>query len=194
LRPQLKEKVGLTISFFCAGSPATKGTVELLKSMGIDPGQVQELRYRGNGWPGHFAGDVERTIGSAHQKSYKESWGFLQAYRPYSVHLLPRMALVRTRIFRAAIRVSWSARWRSGFLAGGCAHGTGAEIIRKGDRIRLCVAGMRGCSKASDFTAKICWPNGAVHLGRLLAFKMFGLPANPVERIFSFLRIGVACP
>ena len=55
LRPQLKAKVGLTISFFCAGSPATRGTLDLIKEMGADPAQVQVLRYRGNGWPGHFA-------------------------------------------------------------------------------------------------------------------------------------------
>jgi coenzyme F420 hydrogenase subunit beta len=37
LRPELARKVGVAMSFFCAGSPSTKGTAELLKSKGIDP-------------------------------------------------------------------------------------------------------------------------------------------------------------
>src|SRR5688572_13824239 len=55
LRPVLDQKVGLAISFFCAGSPATRGTVELLRTHDIDPTQVAEIRYRGLGWPGFFA-------------------------------------------------------------------------------------------------------------------------------------------
>jgi coenzyme F420 hydrogenase subunit beta len=89
IRPQLKDKVGLSISFFCAGSPATLGTLNLLKSMGIDAAQVKEIRYRGNGWPGMFAVTLKGQSAPAFQKTYAESWGFLQAYRPFSVHLFP---------------------------------------------------------------------------------------------------------
>jgi coenzyme F420 hydrogenase subunit beta len=89
LRSQLREKVGLTISFFCAGSPSTQGTLELLKSKGVDPSQVKELRYRGKGWPGHFAPTLKGHDAAAFQMTYKESWGFVQAYRPFSVHLCP---------------------------------------------------------------------------------------------------------
>lgn len=89
LRPQLKEKVGLAISFFCAGSPATKGTFELLKTVGVHPNQVQELRYRGNGWPGYFTVTLKGQFTPACEKTYQESWGFLQKFRPYSTHLCP---------------------------------------------------------------------------------------------------------
>lgn len=89
LRPQLDQNVGLTLSFFCAGSPPRKGTLELLQSMGVDPSQVQDLRYRGNGWPGLFAVTLKGQSAPSHFRTYKESWGFVQAYRPFSVHLCP---------------------------------------------------------------------------------------------------------
>jgi coenzyme F420 hydrogenase subunit beta len=89
LRPQLKAKVGLTISFFCAGSPATRGTLDLIKEMGADPAQVKELRYRGNGWPGYFAVTLKGQSAPSLQRTYAQAWGFLQAYRPLAVHLIP---------------------------------------------------------------------------------------------------------
>jgi coenzyme F420 hydrogenase subunit beta len=89
LRPQLDKNVGVTISFFCAGTPARKGTVELLKSLGVNPEQVQDLRYRGNGWPGLFAVTLKGETAPRFTRTYKESWGFVQAYRPFSTHLCP---------------------------------------------------------------------------------------------------------
>ena len=82
LRPALAKNVGLALSFFCAGSPARKGTMELLKSMGVDPAEVKDIRYRGNGWPGMFAVTLKGQSAPSHFRSYKESWGFVQAYRP----------------------------------------------------------------------------------------------------------------
>ena len=89
LRPTLDKKVGVTISFFCAGSPATRGTLELLRSMEINPEDVEEFRYRGNGWPGMFAVTLKGKSSPSHFRTYQESWGFVQAYRPFSVHLCP---------------------------------------------------------------------------------------------------------
>lgn len=89
LRPALREKVGLAISFFCAGSPARKGTLDLLVKLGINPDHVESLRYRGNGWPGMFSVTLKGDTKPARQISYKESWGFVQAYRPFSTHLCP---------------------------------------------------------------------------------------------------------
>jgi coenzyme F420 hydrogenase subunit beta len=54
LRPGLDAKIGLTLSFFCAESPARLGTIKLLERAGLDPLQVAEIRYRGRGWPGEF--------------------------------------------------------------------------------------------------------------------------------------------
>ena len=89
LRPVLGQKVGLTISFFCAGSPATQGTLDLLKKMGIDASEVQDLRYRGMGWPGMFSATLKGEAKRVQQMSYQESWGAIQACRPLSTHLCP---------------------------------------------------------------------------------------------------------
>lgn len=89
LRPILNEKTGLVLSFFCAGSPARKGTLELLKSMGINPDEVKDLRYRGNGWPGSFSVTLQGQSKPVREMSYRESWGFVQAFRPFSTHLCP---------------------------------------------------------------------------------------------------------
>ena len=77
LRPKLAEKLGLTIAFFCAGTPTTKATINLLKRMGIeDPSSVKDLRYRGNGWPGRATAKYLRNgIIETRSLSYEESWG-----------------------------------------------------------------------------------------------------------------------
>ena len=46
---------GITIGIFCAGTPSSQGTLDLLEKQGIDPRTVEEIRYRGNGWPGKFS-------------------------------------------------------------------------------------------------------------------------------------------
>lgn len=89
LRPKLAEKTGLALSFFCAGSPARKGTVELIKSFGIKPEEVAKLRYRGYGWPGMFSVTRKGEAKPAREMTYAESWGFVQAYRPFATHLCP---------------------------------------------------------------------------------------------------------
>lgn len=89
LRPELRKKVGLVMSFFCAGSPATRGTRALLAAQGVAPANLAEVRYRGLGWPGHFAVRRKGESQPAALMSYAASWGFLQAYRPLSVHLTP---------------------------------------------------------------------------------------------------------
>ncbi|PAW65869.1 MAG: hypothetical protein B9S34_09550 [Opitutia bacterium Tous-C1TDCM] len=89
LRPALKAKVGVTMSFFCAESPSTHGTVRLLEKMQVDPRRVTSLRYRGFGWPGHFAPCVGGESKPAAQITYSESWAFLQSFRPWSTHLWP---------------------------------------------------------------------------------------------------------
>lgn len=78
LRPNLKANLGATIAFFCAGTPSTRGTLEMLRAMGVeDPTRLVSLRYRGNGWPGLATAvsrdehGVERTA----QLTYAESWG-----------------------------------------------------------------------------------------------------------------------
>jgi coenzyme F420 hydrogenase subunit beta len=89
-RPLLDAKLGLTIAIFCAGTPTTRGTLEMVRAAGVtDPGEVTGVRYRGNGWPGEAE---VRTMGVDGERvasfSYDESWGgILQKHRQWRCHV-----------------------------------------------------------------------------------------------------------
>lgn len=85
-------KVGIKIAFFCAGAPATRGTIDLLDKVGIpDSSKVSNLRYRGNGWPGLWTAKYKDGQGNPQksQLTYAESWGFLQSYRQWRCYICP---------------------------------------------------------------------------------------------------------
>jgi len=85
-RPKLREKLAVTIAFFCAGTPSTQGTLAMLRRMGIDhPDQISEIRYRGMGWPG--LARAQRDDGSETTLTYDESWGLLQSYRQWRCYV-----------------------------------------------------------------------------------------------------------
>ncbi len=85
--PDLAEKVGLTMSFFCAETPPTLATRKLLERVEASDA-ITSLRYRGHGWPGFFS-----TRGSTGSETehliYYNAWAFLQRFRPWSTHLWP---------------------------------------------------------------------------------------------------------
>jgi coenzyme F420 hydrogenase subunit beta len=74
VNPMLSDKVGLTISIFCAGTPVTNATYNLLDALGVKPEQAEELRYRGCGWPGKTTIRIKGS-GDNREMTYKESWG-----------------------------------------------------------------------------------------------------------------------
>lgn len=88
-RPQLDKTLGLVLSFFCAGTPVTRATLDYLASAGIAPHSVNSIRYRGKGWPGNF--EVVYNQGrSRKEASYQESWGWLARQgRPLRCSLCP---------------------------------------------------------------------------------------------------------
>lgn len=84
----LDRNLGLVLTFFCAGTPSTKGTLDLIEALGADRNRVQSVRYRGEGWPGDFrvlqSGDpAEKSL------TYSESWDRLTGYRPLRCNLCP---------------------------------------------------------------------------------------------------------
>ena len=81
--------VAAIFSFFCAEAPSSRGTLDLLEQMGVDPYQIEGLQYRGNGWPGEFAPFAKTAPKPLPRMTYRESWSFLQAYRPWTSHLWP---------------------------------------------------------------------------------------------------------
>jgi coenzyme F420 hydrogenase subunit beta len=89
IRPKLDRNVGLAIGIFCAGTPSTKGTLDLLKKHGVDPSSVDEVRYRGRGWPGKFSVRLKGSEEWHELATYADAWGFLQSYRPNRCHLCP---------------------------------------------------------------------------------------------------------
>ncbi len=90
--PDLDRNLGLTIGFFCAGTPTTRGTIELLGSVGVDePAQVRSLRYRGNGWPGLWSVRFADAQGIERERTltYEQSWGALEKHRPWRCRICP---------------------------------------------------------------------------------------------------------
>jgi coenzyme F420 hydrogenase subunit beta len=86
--PQLDRRMGLVLSFFCAGTPSARGTLNLMAHLGTRPEDATAVHYRGNGWPGRFRMTL-RTQPHAPSLSYDESWSRLTSYRPLRCHLCP---------------------------------------------------------------------------------------------------------
>lgn len=86
--PGLDAQLGLVLTFFCAGTPSTRGTLDLIDELGADRNALDEVHYRGSGWPGRF-----RTMSNGQQGprslTYEESWGKLTGYRPLRCNLCP---------------------------------------------------------------------------------------------------------
>jgi coenzyme F420 hydrogenase subunit beta len=90
LRPALDAKLGLTIAVFCAGTPSTRGTVEMFKQMGIaDLSAIKSVRYRGNGWPGKATVHLNGPEGEeVRELTYQQSWGdVLQKHRQWRCYV-----------------------------------------------------------------------------------------------------------
>ncbi len=86
--------LGLTVAVFCAGVPSTKGTLAMLRAMGLDPeaDELDTVRYRGHGWPGLATATGRRADGREFREtlSYDESWGAVLArHRQWRCHLCP---------------------------------------------------------------------------------------------------------
>jgi coenzyme F420 hydrogenase subunit beta len=89
VKPALADKIGVTLSFFCAETPSTSGTVKLLREQGVDPDNLASLRYRGHGWPGHFAPTKKGKQEPEFKMTYRESWAQIQASRPWAAQIWP---------------------------------------------------------------------------------------------------------
>ncbi|NQX88380.1 MAG: Coenzyme F420 hydrogenase/dehydrogenase, beta subunit C-terminal domain [Halioglobus sp.] len=75
---EIENAIGLSISIFCAGTPSLAGTQELLQSLGFGPEDIlNEVRYRGRGWPGKMFAIYRKATGKTVRAStsYEEGWG-----------------------------------------------------------------------------------------------------------------------
>ncbi len=91
LKPSLDSNLGPVIAFFCAGTPSSRGTLDLLARVGVsDADSVTDIRYRGNGWPGQWTVRFQTPEGEQTRVlSYEDSWGFLESYRQWRCYICP---------------------------------------------------------------------------------------------------------
>lgn len=86
-RPALADKVAVTLGIFCAGTPSTEATRDVIDRLGVDPDEVTRVDYRGEGWPGEFR--VETDDGRRASMSYAESWAMLTKQRQWRCLICP---------------------------------------------------------------------------------------------------------
>jgi len=84
-RPLLSERISILLTFFCAGTPSALGPKKLIRDLGVAPEEVESVRYRGCGWPGSFR--VTTSHREEYNRSYEQSWGYVQRFRPLRCHL-----------------------------------------------------------------------------------------------------------
>jgi coenzyme F420 hydrogenase subunit beta len=173
---ELNAKVGLAIGIFCAGTPATRGTLDLLNEMKIAPDSVEEIRYRGKGWPGNFSVRLKGERNEIRGMSYRRSWGFLQKYRPFRCYLCPD----GTAEFAD---ISCGDPWYREIKEGDLGHSLVLVRTEKGQKA------IRGAVEAGYLTLESVPPNivgkSQASLlakrreiwGRLLALRIAGIPA-----------------
>jgi len=192
LRPALDKKVGLAIGIFCAGTPSIKGTMDLLEKLDIDVDDVGALRYRGKGWPGFFSAQCKKDANRIESLSYREAWGFIQAYRPYRCYLCPDAT-------SELADISCGDPWYRDIREGGPGYSLVLVRTKKGRQI------LRGAIEAGYVTLERALPKvlslsqkdmpikrGAVW-GRLLTMRAFGIPV-PEFVGFSLFNNWLAIP
>lgn len=186
LRPELDKKVGLAIGIFCAGTPATQGTIDLLKNNNINLEEVEEIRYRGKGWPGMFSVRLKREERAREIMTYMDSWGFVQKYRTYRCYLCPD----GTSEFAD---ISCGDPWYRQVSEGGQGHSLvlvrtelGSEILHGAMKAGYVIL-ERAAPKILELSQKNLLSKRGAIWGRLLAMKAFRIPTPQLEG-FSLLR------
>ena len=182
-KPQLADRIGLTLSFFCAGSPSTRGTLDLMQRYKADPAKTEYLRYRGFGWPGFFSTRGKCEQAATEHLAYGDAWAFLQKYRPYSTHLFPDGS-------GEDADISCGDPWYRTVEPG--EHGSslivvrterGRQILKRAIEAGVMVAKPATYEQLAKSQENLTRKRGAVW-GRILAFRLLGVPA-PQYRGYS---------
>lgn len=190
-RPALAQNLGLVMTFFCAGTPSSKGTLDLAAHLNVDREGIDSISYRGEGWPGdfrvHSAGSsVEKTLG------YQQSWAYLTSYRPLRCNLCPDGL---GRIADISCGDSWG-KWRNDGDPGRSLvlvrTERGREILH-GAIAAHYVSLERVDSRAVMEAQPQLLQRRRELFGRLLALRLVGAPI-PRFKKFSLFRSWLALP
>ena len=182
---ELSQKTSLAIGFFCAGTPSTLGTLELLRQQNIEPETIAEIRYRGMGWPGNATVRRKDESEPGLKLSYNDSWGFVQKYRPFRCYLCPDLTAEFADI---SVGDPWYRE------VGENEPGQSLILIRtqKGKEI-FHEAVSAGYVKASKVSSDIIFRSQKNLLGkrqaiwgRLLAMKLLGIPCPQLKGFHLF--------
>ena len=88
LHSELEKQITHIFSFFCAGTPSQKGTLDVLAALGALQCALKDFRYRGHGWPGKTTAIC--MDGSLKVMNYSESWGsILNKYLHFRCKICP---------------------------------------------------------------------------------------------------------
>ncbi len=185
LRPELNGKVGLAIGIFCAGTPSTQATLDLLKKAGMDDGKVAEIRYRGRGWPGNFtvrlnSEDLPRVV-----IPYMEAWGFLQKYRPFRCYLCPDATAELADISCGDPWYREEKEDELGYSLILVRTERGREILKGAREAGYVVLEKRNPEILVKSQKGMLDKRGAIW-GRLLAMKMFGIPVPRYDGFYLY--------
>lgn len=180
-RPELGERLGLTVALFCLGTPATRGTLELIRALGFDaPSTVDAVRYR--------AGDGGRTevvAGSKASTNVPERVEGMDADRAWKRFLAPHR---QWRCFLCADHTGEFADLAVGRAASG--KGDRALLLVRSERGRAFLERARAAgalelepldlARLPGAQAKLLDARAATH-GALRAARLAGLPTPAYE-------------
>jgi coenzyme F420 hydrogenase subunit beta len=187
----IQAKVGVVLTFFCAGTPSTRGTLDLLRSLHAGPDRVAQVHYRGEGWPGRFR-VITETGTTSKSLSYNESWSRLTGYRPLRCNLCPDGL---GRVSDIACGDAWDQFEENGD------PGRSLILVRTERGRRLLAAArqagyvtLRPAAAANVMRAqRNLLERRRTLFGRLAAFRLLGVPMPTYEgfSLFrSWLRLG----
>jgi len=86
--PELDSRLGLVLSFFCAGTPCSDAVADLAGEMGAGRDDIASVRFRGLGWPGEFRVETAQTS-AVLTGTYMDTWRILAKSRPFRCHICP---------------------------------------------------------------------------------------------------------
>jgi coenzyme F420 hydrogenase subunit beta len=179
VRPELGTKLGLAIGIFCAGTPSSQATLRLLTQLGVNPGGVADMRYRGKGWPGNFTVTM-RDGPPPVSIPYMDAWEFLQKYRPHRCYLCPDSTAELADI---SCGDPWYREVKEdpqGFSLVLVRTERGRQIVHGAIEAGYVVLAQRRPDVLVASQSGMLDKRGAIW-GRILAMKLFGIPVPRYE-------------